>query len=74
MINSYEVNRNLDLTISSYKPPIFWKEKDVVKRQVKSWSIQEIKEVIYKINDLEILVKKNSPNSINFVSNFVRNY
>ena len=74
LINSYEVNRNLDLTISSYKPPIFWKEKDVVKRQVKSWSIQEIKEVIYKINDLEILVKKNSPNSINFVSNFVRNY
>ena len=74
LINSYEVNRNLDLTISSYKPPIFWKEKDVVKRQVKSWSIQEIKEVIYKINDLEILVKKNSTNSINFISNFVRNY
>jgi len=74
LINSYELNGNLDLTISSYKPPIFWKEKDIVKRQVKSWSIQEIKGVIYKINDLEILVKKNSTNSINFISNFVRNY
>ena len=65
---------SIDLTISSFKPPIFWKEKDVVKTQIQSWSEDEIKKMIYKISDLEILVKKNTNNSLNFVSDFVSNY
>jgi len=65
---------NIDLTISSFKPPIFWKEKDLVKKQIQSWSRNEIKNIIYRINDLEILIKKNSNNSVNFVSDFVSNY
>ena len=65
---------NIDLTISSFKPPIFWKEKDAVKKQIQSWSNDEVKKIIYKINDLEILIKKNSNNSLNFVSDFVSNY
>tara|TARA_B100000579_G_scaffold146267_1_gene118665 strand:- start:242 stop:1219 length:978 start_codon:yes stop_codon:yes gene_type:complete len=65
---------NIDLTISSFKPPIFWKEKEVVKQQIQSWSEDEVKNMIYKINDLEILVKKYSNNSLNFVSDFVSSY
>ena len=65
---------NIDLTISSFKPPIFWKEKDTVKKQIQSWSVDEVKKIIYKISDLEILVKKNLNNSLNFVSDFVNNY
>ena len=65
---------NIDLTISSFKPPIFWKEKDVVKKQIQSWSEDDVKKMIYKISDLEILVKKNSSNSLNFISDFVSNY
>ena len=65
---------NIDLTISSFKPPIFWKEKDVVKKQIQSWSRNDVKKIIYRVNDLEILIKKNSNNSINFVSDFVSNY
>ena len=67
-------NQNIDNVISSYKPPIFWKEKEIVKKQAQSWSTDEVKELIYKINGLETLVKKNSVNSILFVSNFVSNY
>ena len=74
LISLYEANGSVDMAISSYKPTIFWKEKDLVKKQINSWSIGEIKKIIYKISDLEILVKKNSVNSINFVSDFVRNY
>ena len=74
LISLYEANGSVDVAISSYKPTIFWKEKDLVKKQINSWSIGEIKKIIYKISDLEILVKKNSVNSINFVSDFVRNY
>ena len=65
---------NIDLAISSFKPPIFWKEKDAVKKQIQSWSNDEVKKIIYKINDLEILIKKNSNNSLYFISDFVSNY
>ena len=71
---SQNQTNNIDLTISSFKPPIFWKEKDVVKKQIQSWSEDEVKKMIYKISDLEILVKKNSSNSLNFVSDFISNY
>ncbi len=67
-------NSNIDQVISTFKPPIFWKEKDIVKKQVQSWSTNEVKEIIFKINDLEALVKKNTTNSMLFVSNFISNY
>ena len=69
-----ENNKNIDQVISNFKPPIFWKEKDVVKKQAQSWSTKEVKELIYRINELEALVKKNTANSMLFVSNFVGNY
>jgi DNA polymerase-3 subunit delta len=72
--NEIDKNKNIDLVLSSFKPPIFWKEKEVVKKQLQLCSIEEIKKIIYKINDLELLVKKNSLNSFNFVADFVRNY
>ena len=72
--NEIDNNENIDQVISSFKPPIFWKEKDVVKKQAQSWSTEEVKKIILKVNDLETLVKKNSVNSILFVSNFVSNY
>tara|TARA_B100000700_G_C14995727_1_gene833679 strand:- start:794 stop:1771 length:978 start_codon:yes stop_codon:yes gene_type:complete len=65
---------SVDLTISSFKPPIFWKEKEIVKRQINLWTTKEIKLMIYKINNLEILIKKNTNNSINIISDFVFNY
>ncbi len=72
--NEIDNNTNIDQAISSLKPPIFWKEKDIVKRQAQSWSTDEVKEIIFKINDLEALVKKNASNSMLFVYNFVSNY
>ncbi len=65
---------NIDQVISSFKPPIFWKEKDIIKKQAQLWSTNEVKEIIFKINHLEALVKKNGANSMLFVSNFVSNY
>ena len=65
---------NIDQAISSFRPTIFWKEKDIVKKQAQSWSTNEVKEIIFKMNDLEASVKKNTTNSMLFVSNFVSNY
>ena len=73
-LNEVDNNKNIDQVISTIKPPIFWKEKEIVKKQAQSWSTNEVKEIIFKINDLEALVKKNNTNSMLFVSNFVSNY
>ena len=67
-------NDNIDQVISNFKPPIFWKEKQIVKKQAQSWSTEEVKDIIFKINDLEALIKKNTGNSILLISNFVSNY
>jgi len=63
--------KNIDSVISSFKPPIFWKDKEIVKQQVKSWSYNNVENLIYKINEIELLIKKNSSNSINILSNFI---
>ena len=66
-------NLNKDEIINSFKPPIFWKEKVIVKKQMSEWSEEEIKNKIFKLADLEILVKSNN-SGINLVSDFVNNY
>ena len=67
----YQTNKNIDETISSAKPPIFWKDKEITKQQIYKWSPKKIKSLIFKINDLELNVKKNISNSLNITANFV---
>jgi len=70
-----EINdvRNIDSIISSFKPPIFWKDKEIVKTQIMNWDAIEIENLIYKINDIEFIVKKNTINTLNIVSDFILN-
>ena len=63
--------KSIDNAISSFRPPIFWKDKEIIKLQIKNWSYNNIKILIYKINETELLVKKNSASSINILSNFI---
>ena len=74
IIEKYEENKNLDQIILQVRPPIFRKDKDIVKKQAQTWSTDEVKEMIYKVNDLEASIKKDSANSMLFVSDFVSNY
>ena len=67
LLNDYKINKDLNKTISNAKPPIFWKEKEIVKQQIKSWSFKEIENLIYQINTIELLIKKYSYNSINIL-------
>jgi len=67
----FQKNKNLDLTITSSKPPIFWKEKEITKQQLLQWKPNNIREFIYEINNLELDIKKNINNSINILSNFI---
>ena len=69
----YQKNKNLDSIISSFRPPIFWKDKDIVRKQVNKNDLEKIEDMIFKTNDIELLIKKNSDNAINIVSDFIIN-
>jgi DNA polymerase III subunit delta len=71
LISEFEINRNIDLTIFSAKPPIFWKDKEIIKQQLNKWTSKSIKDLIFKLNDVELLIKKNFNNSINVITNFI---
>ena len=67
----YEKNKDINKTINSAKPPIFWKEKDIIKSQLNKWNPEKIKELIYLINDIELQIKKDYNNSILIVTDFI---
>ena len=74
LLNLYEKQNehiNFDTLINDYKPPIFWKDKPIVKRQLENWSKSKIKDLIVKINKTEIFLKKNSSNSLMLIFNFI---
>ena len=64
-------NQNIDNVLLSFKPPIFWKEKDTIKKQVKTLNYKQIENLIKKTNDIEFQVKKNPSISINIITNFI---
>jgi len=68
---AFETNKNIELTISSAKPPIFWKEKEITKQQIYKWESKNIKQLIYALGETELQIKKNINNSINLITDFI---
>ena len=71
LVSQYENNNNIDLTISTAKPPIFWKDKEITKQQIYKWKANDIKKLIYKLSEIEYLIKKENKNSLNIVTDFI---
>ena len=69
--NLFKENANVEKTISLAKPPIFWKDKEIVKNQILKWNPSQIKKLIYDLNEIELQLKKNYSNSLNIISNFI---
>jgi DNA polymerase-3 subunit delta len=69
--NDLKKNKNVDQVLSSTRPPIFWKDLILIKQQLGTWSIAEIKILINKINDLELIIKKNNQISDWLLNNFI---
>ena len=61
---------NLDALLNTCKPPIFWKEKPIIKKQLAIWKLKDLKEIIGDINKTEILCKKNPNISASIFLNF----
>ena len=67
----YEKTQNLNQTILNAKPPIFWKDKEIIMQQLTKWKSNQILEIIIKLNDIELQIKKNSSVAINIIPNFI---
>ena len=68
---NYKETKDINATINNSKPPIFWKDKEIVKQQIYKWEPTQIKRLIYELNTIELKVKKNISNSINIIYDFI---
>ena len=74
LVKIYELvdeKNNIEQAISTFKPPIFWKDKPLISQQLRSWTRDHLKNLIYKTNEIELLIKKNSSLAKNILSNFI---
>jgi len=74
LVKIYELvdeKNNVERAISAYKPTIFWKDKPLVTQQIRSWKKNHLKNLIYKTNEIELLIKKNSSLAKNILSDFI---
>ncbi len=76
LVKIYELideKSNIEQAISACKPPIFWKDKPLVIQQIRSWKKDGLEQLIYKTNEIELLVKKNSVLAKNILADFIIN-
>ena len=70
---SVDEKNNIEQAISSFKPPIFWKDKPLITQQMRSWKKDKLENLIYKSNEIEFLIKKNSNLGKNILADFIIN-
>ena len=68
---SLRESNNVDQTINAFKPPIFWKDKNIIKQQIKIWELNDIENFIVDINNTESLIKRNPQISNQVINNMI---
>ena len=71
LCKKFNESKDIDFVVNNYKPAIFWKDKEITKEQIKKWEPENIREMIFKLNDIELQIKKNFNNSILIITNFI---
>ena len=64
-------NKDINKTINSAKPPIFWKEKEILRVQLEKWKPNKIEDLIKDLNDIELKIKQNYNYSTLIITNFI---
>ena len=73
LVKEYSFTKNLSETIQNAKPPIFWKDKEIIRQQIIEWRPNQLNEAIFDLTELELQVKRNYENAILIISNFIIN-
>ena len=71
--DSIDKKNDIEKAVSSFKPPIFWKDKPLVTQQIRSWEKNKLNALIYESNEIEFLIKKNSSMAKEILSDFIIN-
>ncbi len=68
---NFNENKDIDQVINSFKPPIFWKDKNIIRQQIKIWELNDIDSFIVDLNNTESLIKKNPQISNQIINNMI---
>ena len=71
LLENINAEKSIEKAISEHRPPIFWKDKPIIERQLKIWSFEGVENLICKINDVEIKIKKDNSLSLILMKNFI---
>jgi DNA polymerase III subunit delta len=71
ILSEMKTNKNIESVMASIKPSIFWKDKEVVRQQTLKWNYDTIENLIFKINETELFIKKNSLVAVKILANFI---
>ena len=71
LLENLNTEKSIERVISKYKPAIFWKDKPIIEKQLKIWSLEAVKNLIYKINDIETKIKKDNSLGLILMKNFI---
>ena len=71
LLKDYNKNKDLNFTLQNSKPPIFWKDKELIKEQILKWRVEKLNNLIFRLNNIELDIKKNINNSIYTISDFI---
>lgn len=71
LLESMKDQMDMDKVILEHKPPIFWKDKPIIKKQLQLWTLKTINKLVFNLNDLELKIKKNSSLSLILMKNFI---
>tara|TARA_B100002051_G_C16642285_1_gene589324 strand:- start:89 stop:1084 length:996 start_codon:yes stop_codon:yes gene_type:complete len=64
---------NIKETIDFFKPSIFWKDKEIVQKQMEFWTLERIYILIEELNTLELKFKRNYELSNNLIFDLIIN-
>lgn len=56
----HSTQTNLDSIIDNLKPPVFWKDKPILKKQIKKWNTKKINKAIEETYIVELQLKSNA--------------
>ena len=69
----YIEEKDINEAINTYRPLIFWKDKEIVKKQMGAWSDEKLYELLDKVSFLEVSLKKNNEFSNNIIFDLILN-
>ena len=71
LLENVKSKKDIEKVITDHKPPIFWKDKPIMKKHLEIWSLGSINEIISKLNNIEVRIKKNNSLGLTLIKDLI---